>query len=81
MNNINNDRPYNNLLNCDEVYSKISKSSYTLFNKSTTQGGLVNKGGYDCDYCCCGGSCSCCCGHQKSEIKEVSIKRSDIPLA
>jgi cytochrome c oxidase subunit 2 len=71
----------NKLLNTDEIFSIASKSSHTLFNNSTTKGGLVNKGGYDCDDCCCGGSCSCCCGHQKVEIKEGGSKRSDVPLA
>jgi cytochrome c oxidase subunit 2 len=71
----------NKLLNSDEGFSITSKSSYILFNNPTTKGGLVNKGGYDCDDCCCGPNCSCCCGHQKVEIKEGGSKRSDVPLA
>ena len=57
---------------------KMNKGNTYNFNEIVVnnKGKLVNKGGYDCDYCCCGGTCSCCCGHQKPEIPQDTMNSS-----
>jgi hypothetical protein len=67
----------NKLLNSDEGFSIVSKSSQTLYNESTTKGGLVYKAGYDCDYCFCGGSYRCSGHHLPSEEQKAAWKKQE----